>query len=93
MTFGLRQLPDFPDKIERLPEISESKRPLDAVGVIAQFPIGSLGLEALGFIRREGWDAAATRRASLVGKSFAHVLVSKATSTIDGDDGRALNGA
>src|SRR5712692_2856927 len=93
MAFGLRQLTDFPDKAERLPKIAASKRALDAVGVIAQFPIGSLGLEALGFITREWRNAAATRRASLLGKSFAHGLVPKTTFTINGDGGRALNGA
>jgi hypothetical protein len=61
-------------------EIAKSKAPLDAVGIVTQLPIGSLCLEALGFITRERRDAAATGRACFLGKSFAHALVPKTIS-------------
>ena len=77
MAFGLGKLTDFLNKGERFPEIAESKRALDAVGIVGQLPIGSLCLQALGFITREWRDAAATRRACFLGKDFAHILVSK----------------
>jgi hypothetical protein len=72
MAFGLGEFADFPNKSERFPEISESKGPLDAMGVVTKLPIGSLSLEPLGFISRERRDAAAARRAYFLGKNFAH---------------------
>ena len=50
MAFGLGKLADPLHEGERFPEIAESKRALDAVGFIAQLPIGSLRLEAQGLI-------------------------------------------
>ncbi len=41
MAFGLGKLADPLHEGERFPEIAESKRALDAVGFIAQLPIGS----------------------------------------------------
>ena len=75
MAFGLGKLTDFLNKGERFPEIAESKRALDAVGIVSQLPIGSLCLQALGFITREWRDAAATRRACLLGERLGHILV------------------
>ena len=75
MAFGLGKLTDFLNKDERFPEIAEPKRPLDAVGIVTQFPIGGLRLQALGFITREWRDAAATRRAGLLGERLGHILV------------------
>src|SRR5712672_4169847 len=63
MAFGLGEFTDFLNKGERFPEIAESNRALDAVGIVSQLPIWSLCLQALGFITREWRDAAATRRA------------------------------
>lgn len=42
MAFGLGELADFLNKSQRFPEIAESKRALDAVGIIRQLPIGGL---------------------------------------------------
>jgi hypothetical protein len=53
----------------------QPERALDAVGIVSQLPIGGLRLQALGFITREWWDAAATRRACLLGECLGHVLV------------------
>ena len=75
MAFGLGKLTDFLNKGERFSEIAESKGPLDAVGIVTQLPIGSLRLKALGFITREWRDAAATRRACLLGERLGHILV------------------
>jgi hypothetical protein len=55
-------------------EIAESKCVLEAAGIIAQLPIGSLRLQAQGFLTRKWRHAAATGRASLVGESLGHVL-------------------
>jgi hypothetical protein len=77
MAFGLGEFTDFLNKGERFPEIAKSKGPLDAVGIVTQLPIGSLCLEALGFITREWRDAAATRRACLLGERLGHILVLK----------------
>jgi hypothetical protein len=74
MAFGLGEFTDFLNKGECFSEIAKSKGPLDAVGIVTELPIGSLCLEALGLITRERRDAAATGRACLLGKSFAHVL-------------------
>ena len=54
MAFGLGKLADPLYEGERFPEIAESKRALDAVGVIAQLPIRSLLLETQRFIPRSG---------------------------------------
>jgi len=53
MAFGLGKLADALHEGERFPEIVESKRTLDAVGVIAQLPIRSLLLEMQRFIPRK----------------------------------------
>jgi hypothetical protein len=42
MAFGLGELTDFLNKGERFAEIAESKRALDAMGIVSQLPIGSL---------------------------------------------------
>src|SRR5262249_13404143 len=73
MAFGLGELADALHEGERLPEIAESKRALDAVGVIAQLPIRSLLLEMERFIARQRRDAAATRRAGFFGKGLGHL--------------------
>jgi hypothetical protein len=52
---------------------------LEAVGVIAQFPIGRLCLKAQGFITGKWRNAVATMRACLFGESFGYVFVSKPT--------------
>jgi hypothetical protein len=65
---------------ERFAEIRESKRALDAAGVIAQLPIGSLRLESQGFVTPKWRNAAATRRAGLLGESLDHGLASEPTS-------------
>jgi hypothetical protein len=80
MAFGLGELTDFLNKGECFPEIAKSKGPLDAAGIVTQLPIGSLRLEALGFITSERRDAAATGRACFLGKRFAHALVPKIIS-------------
>ena len=56
----LGEFTDFLNKGECFPEIAKSKGPPDAIGIVSQLPIGSLCLEALGFLMRERWDAAAT---------------------------------
>jgi hypothetical protein len=73
MPFGLGKLTDLLHERECFPEIAESKRALDAVCVIAQFPIRRLCLEAQGFIPRKWWNAPTIRRARLLGESFGHV--------------------
>jgi hypothetical protein len=50
---------------------------LEAVGVIAQFPIGRLCLKAQGFITGKWRNAVATMRACLFGESFGRVFVSR----------------
>jgi hypothetical protein len=45
------------------------------MGIVTKPPIGSLCLQALGFITRERWDAAATRRAYFLGERLGHILV------------------
>ena len=42
MAFGLGKLTDFLNKGERSPEITKSKGPLDAMGIVSQLPLGSL---------------------------------------------------
>src|SRR5438034_11555568 len=88
MPFGLGKLTDLLHEGECFPKIAESKCALDAVGVIAQFPIRRLCLEAQGFIPRKWWNAATTRRACLLGESFGHALVSKPTIGVTA--GRAI---
>jgi hypothetical protein len=77
MAFGFGELTDFLNKDELFPEIAESKRALDAVGIVSQLPIRSLCLEVLGFITREWRDAAVTRRACFLGECLGHVFVLK----------------
>src|SRR5437763_12183605 len=72
MAFGLGELTDFLNKGERFSEIPESKRALDAASIIKQLPIGSLCLQALGFILRQWRNATATRRARLLGECLDH---------------------
>src|SRR5207253_7687355 len=62
MAFGLGKLADALHEGERLPEIAESKRALDAVGVIAQLPIRSLLLETQRFVARKRRNTVAARR-------------------------------
>ena len=78
VAFGLGELTDFLNKGERFLEIAELKHALDAVGIISQIPVGSLCLQALGFITREWWNAATTRRACPLGEHhLGPVLVLK----------------
>src|SRR5215472_11971629 len=63
MSFGFGKLADPLHEGERFPEITKSKRALDAAGIIAQYPLRRLALETQGFITRKRGDAAATRRA------------------------------
>src|SRR6516225_11005394 len=88
MAFGLGKLADPLHEGKRFPEIAESKRALDAVGVIAQLPIRSLGLEVQGFITRKRRNAAATRRAGFLREGLGHVLGSQPYL---GSSGRAVS--
>src|SRR5262245_49406354 len=74
MAFGLGQLADALHEGERLPEIAESKRALDAVGVIAQFPIRSLLLEMERFVARKRRNTAATRGAGFFREGLGHAI-------------------
>src|SRR5262249_17056288 len=74
MAFGLGELADALHEGERLPEIAESKRALDAMGVIAQLPIRRLLLETQRFIARKRRNAAATGRAGFFREGLGHVL-------------------
>src|SRR5262249_44826452 len=78
MAFGLGQLADALHEGERLSEIAESKRALDAVGVIAQLPIRSLLLEMERFVARKRRNTAATRGAGFFREGLG--LRSAATS-------------
>jgi hypothetical protein len=80
MAFGLGKLADPLHEGGRFPEIVESKRALDAVGVIAQPPIGGLRLEAQGLIAPQRRNAAATRRAGFLGEGLGHVAISNVTN-------------
>src|SRR6266511_1367184 len=64
----------MPHEGERFSEIAESKRALDAMGVIAQLPIRSLRLQAQRLIARQRRDPAATRRAGLLSQGVGHIL-------------------
>jgi hypothetical protein len=64
------KLTDLLHEGECFPKIAESKCALDAAGIIAQLPIGSLRLQAQGFLTRKGRHAAAT--ASTIGKPAAN---------------------
>src|SRR5262245_1728231 len=79
MAFGLGEFADPLHEGERLLEIVESKRPLDAVGIIAQFPIRHLLLETQRFIARKRRNAAATRRAGFFRESLGHVVLCNLT--------------
>jgi hypothetical protein len=79
VAFAFGELADFLNKGQRTPEIAESKGPLDAQGVLAQLPIGSLLLKVLSFLTRERRDAATTRRACLPSEGLGHVIVLKPT--------------
>src|SRR5262249_56537975 len=74
MAFGLGELADALHEGERLPEIAESKRALDAMGVIAQLPIRRLLLETQRFIARKRRNATATRRAGFFREGLGHVV-------------------
>src|SRR6267154_934496 len=54
--------------------IDRATGPLDAVAIIAQFPIWSLRLKTLRLLMRERRNAAATRGAFLRGERLGHVL-------------------
>src|SRR5215475_7186255 len=82
MSFGFGKLADPLHEGERFSEIAKSKRALDAVGIIAQFPIRRLALETQGFITRKRRDAAATRRAGFFCKGLGHVAVSNSLEPI-----------
>src|SRR5215468_12726601 len=84
MSFGFGKLADPLHEGERFSEIGKSKRALDAVGIIAQFPIRRLALETQGFITRKRRDAAATRRAGFFRKGLGHVAVSNVTNKCNG---------
>src|SRR5262249_639475 len=74
MAFGLGQLADALHEGERLPEIAESKRALDAVGVIAQRPVRSLLLEMERFVACKRRNTAATRRAGFFREGLGHAV-------------------
>src|SRR5262249_15285726 len=72
MTFGFSQITHASNKSQRFLKIAEAKGAVDAVAIIAQFPIWSLRSKKLCFLMRERCDAAATRGAFLFGKVFGH---------------------
>src|SRR5438128_11676160 len=74
MAFGLGKLADALHEGERLPEIAESKRALDAVGVIAQLPIRSLLLETQRFVARKRRNTVAARRTGFFREGLGHVV-------------------
>src|SRR5260370_435912 len=80
MAFGLGKLADPLHEGERFPEIVESKRALDAVGVFAKAPIGGLRLEAKGLIATQRRNGAATRRAGFLREGLGHVAISNVTN-------------
>src|SRR5262245_58911612 len=91
MSFGFGKLADPLHEGERFSEIAKSKRALDAVGIIAQFPIRHLALETQGFITRKLRDAAATRRASFFCKGLGHVAVSNSLTNAMADGQRSIS--
>src|SRR5262245_37241558 len=84
MAFGLGELADPLHEGERLPEIAESKRALDAVGVIAQLPIRSLLLKTYRFFARKRRDAAAARRAGFFREGLGHLDCCNLTIKVNG---------
>src|SRR6476659_8764389 len=84
MAFALGEFADLLHEGKRFPELAESKRALDAVGVIAQLPIRSLRLEAQGFIPPKRRDAPATRRAGFLREGLGHVAVYNRTNKYNG---------
>src|SRR5262245_46968621 len=91
MSFGFGKLADPLHEGERFSEIAKSKRALDAVGIIAQFPIRRLTLETQGFITRKRRDAAATRRAGFFCKGLGHVAVSNSLTNAMADGQRSIS--
>ena len=63
------------DEAQGLAEIAEPEFPLDAMSVVADFPIWSLIVQAAGLLARERRDTAAARRTGFLGKSFRHGCV------------------
>jgi hypothetical protein len=88
MAFALGELADLLHEGKHFPEIAESERARDAVGVIAQLPIRSLRLEAQGFITRKRRNAAATWRAGFLREGLGHVAVSNLTNKCNGSGGQ-----
>jgi hypothetical protein len=84
MSFGFGKLADPLHEGERFPEITKSKRALDAAGIIAQYPLRRLALETQGFITRKRRDAAATRRAGFLREGLGHVTDSNVTNKCNG---------
>src|SRR5258708_23523414 len=70
LTFG--QLAHALHEAERLAEVAEPERALDAAGIIAQLPIGGLLLQPQRFIACQKRYAAAAGRTGLLGQSLAH---------------------
>src|SRR5262245_52986901 len=91
MSFGFGKLADPLHEGERFSEIAKSKRALDAVGIIAQFPLRRLALETQGFITRKRRDAAATRRAGFFRKGLGHVAVSNSLTNAMADGQRSIS--
>jgi hypothetical protein len=75
MAFGFSQVTDVCNKAKCFAKIAEAEGPLDAVVIIAQFPIPSLRSKTLRFLMRERRDATAARGAFLLGESLSHVLL------------------
>src|SRR5208337_752430 len=70
MAFGFSQVAD----VSSFLKIAKAKSSFDMVAVIAQFPIRSLRLKTLRFLKRERRNAAATGGAFSLGESLGHVL-------------------
>ena len=79
MAFSFREFPNLLNKSKRLPEIAKSEAPLDAVSFLRQLPVWGPCMKELSLLAREWRDAAATRRACLLGEHLGHVLVLKLT--------------
>ena len=88
MAFGLGQLADALHEGERLSEIAESKRALDAVGVIAQLPIRSLLLEMERFVARKRRNTAATRGAGFFREGLGHAVCCNLTPKLMAGSGQ-----
>src|SRR5208337_157077 len=74
MAFAFGQGADVSNKAERFLKIAKAEGSFDMVAVIAQFPIRSLRLKTLRFLKRERRNAAATGGAFSLGESLGHVL-------------------